>query len=390
MNEKTYEKGRAWIEIDRNNLALNVNTLRGACTKNCELMPAVKADAYGHGAVLISKELNRLGVQAFCVATVMEGVQLRNNGVTGMILILGYTAPEQFELLNKFELTQTVVDFTYAKKLAGVKNPVNVHIAVDTGMHRIGELSDHVEEILQIFRIKQLHVTGIFTHLCADDTMTKRDRDYTMEQAKRFWNLVSYIEESGYHPKAHILSSYGVINYPELGGDYARVGIALYGVLSTGRDTKNCNYHLRPVLSVRVRVASVRKLKKGENAGYGLAYTAKEDSVIATLAIGYGDGLPRELSCGKGNVILHGKKVPIIGRICMDQTMVDVSLISEVQAGDIATVIGKSGSEEISVCDIAEQSNTITNEILSQLGARLPRIQDEIQVTYSGKIIRKY
>ena len=169
-------------------------------------------------------------------------------------------------------------------------------------------------------------------------------------------------------------ASYGVLNYPELTGDYARIGIALYGMLSSRADEKDMPVRLRPVLSVKARVAAVKDLLCGENAGYGFGYVAAEDRKIAVLAIGYADGLPRPLSCGMGHVLLKGRKAPIIGYICMDQTIVDITDIPDVKQGDAAYIIGRTGNSQITAYDLAEQTGTITNEIISRLGGRLERI----------------
>ncbi len=366
---------RAWITIDMNALKHNVETLNALLPVGCELMPAVKANAYGHGAVLVSKALNRFGVRAFCVATAAEGVELRQAGIKGTILVLGYTEPSQFDLLRTYHLTQTVVDYAYALLLEAYGRDVKVHVGLDTGMHRLGEDCANGALIRKIFGMKHLHVTGVFSHLCTDDTDSFQDREFTKQQADNFERTIRDLEAEGFAcGKVHILSSYGLMNYPEFAGDYARIGIALYGVLSTYEDTRNCKADLRPILTLEARVASVKHLRIGEGAGYGLDYVAQKDSTIAILSIGYADGLPRTLSCGKGAVLIHGKRATIIGRICMDQTMVDVTDIPAVTTGDVAVLIGTQGAEEISVCEMAERAGTITNEILSRMGERLVRI----------------
>lgn len=367
--------GRAWIELNKTALRQNVAALRKRIPDECRLMPALKADAYGHGALLMAKELSGMGVDAFCVASVREGALLRRNGIKGEILILGYTHPDLFPLLRKYRLTQTIVDFPYASLLNRYGKKIHVHIGVDTGMRRLGERSENVDEIYNICRMKNLIVDGIYTHLCADDALKKPEMDFTNRQADAFYQVIEALEERGCpRPKIHLQSSYGVFHYPELAEDYARVGIALYGVLSTLEDTEKYKDILKPVLSLKARVASVRNLYRGEWAGYGLAFKAEKDMKIAALAIGYGDGLPRQLSGSAYAVLIHGRRAPLIGRICMDQTIVDVSGISGVKAGDVAVLIGKSGEEEISVCDLAKETGTITNEILSRMGARLERI----------------
>lgn len=367
--------GRAWIELDGAALRYNVSSLAEELPEHCELMPAVKAEAYGHGGVLISKELNQIGIQAFCVAAVSEGVELRKNKIKGEILVLGYTHPEDFPLLTQYRLTQTVVDYPYASLLNNYGKELPVHIGIDTGMHRLGLQSENMEQIYDIFGMENLKVEGMFTHLSADDTMSEEDQEFTHRQIHDFYEVVEKLKDRGYPvPKLHLQASYGIVNYPDAAEDYARVGIALYGVLSTREDTEACRIPLKPVLSLKVRVASVRSVHAGESVGYGLQYVADHEMKIATLAIGYADGLPRALSYGVGEVLIKGCRTPIIGRICMDQTMVEVTDIPDVQSGDIAVIIGTSGEEEITACDIAEQTGTISNEVLSRLGSRLERM----------------
>ena len=376
LSERGKERrGRAWIELDREALSQNVEALLAMLPDHCALMPAVKADAYGHGAVLIARELNRIGVEAFCVASAGEGEELRREGVRGEILVLGYTDPIQFDLLHRCRLTQTIVDYQYAERLNGYGKRLHVHIGVDTGMHRLGIGYEERSLIMDIFEMKNLAVDGLFTHLCTSDGQALKEQSFTDLQARRFYSVVDDLERNGYScPKLHLQSSYGILNYPKLAEDYARVGIALYGVLSTREDTKRWEDVLRPVLSLKARVACVRRLCCGETAGYGMAFTAQRDMEIATITVGYGDGLPRNLSGGQGFVLINGRRAPVVGRICMDQTIVDVSGIPDVKAGDVAVLIGKSGDKEISAGDLAGWAGTITNEILSRMGARLERV----------------
>ena len=378
--------GRAWIELDPGALAHNVAFLRSIVPKGCRLMPAVKAEAYGHGAVLISKELNRLGVDAFCVAGIQEGIDLRKAGITGEILILGYTAPQDFPLLEQYQLIQSVLDYPYALALESCGLPLHVHIAVDTGMHRQGIRCEHPQEIAAVYKMKSLSVDGIFTHLSASDSLRPREKDFTAGQLQAFFYVISLLEEQGIVCKGiHIVASYGMLNLlyrkPEPGfsapeqiaGDYVRPGIVLYGMLSSRPDSDAWREFVRPVLSLKARITSIRMLYAGEAAGYGLAFTAEQDMRIATIAIGYADGLPRELSNGKGGVLIDGCRAPIIGRICMDQTIVDVSHIPHIRPGDVAVIIGKSGTQEITADALAQQCGTIANETLTRLGARLER-----------------
>ncbi len=368
---------RAWIEISRDALEANIAFFRERLPEDCQLMAAVKADAYGHGALIVARELERMGVKAFCVACVQEGIALRRAGIRGEILILGYTHPSRFDELYRYRLSQTVLDCGYARLLGryGKGKRLHVHIGIDTGMHRLGERCEHIDEICELFETPNLIVDGMFTHLSADDRSGERERAFTMGQARGFAAVIAALEERGIEcPKIHLQASYGVLNYPELAGDYARVGIALYGVLSTEEDTLPWQNSLRPVLSLKTRVASVREIYAGESAGYGLDFAADRTMRIAALAIGYADGLPRALSDGRGAVLIRGRKAPVVGKVCMDQTLVDVSSLADVHPGDVAVVIGRSGAEEITVCEIAQQAGTITNEVLSRLGARPARM----------------
>lgn len=366
--------GRAWIELSKTNLYKNIDELSRLLPVGCKLMPAVKANAYGHGAVIITKALADKGIKSFCVASIMEGIELRKNGITGEILILGYTHPSHFTLLIKYCLIQTVIDYSYAMQLNSYGKKIRVHLKIDTGMHRLGERPEQIDKICNIFNLQNLVIEGVYTHLCVSDGSSTDDKDFTQKQATSFYEVLKMLDERGleYH-KAHLLASYGLLNYPELCGDYARVGIALYGVLSNRQDEVRCPIHLYPVLSIKARISIVKELFKGEGAGYGLHFIAKENKRIAVLSIGYADGIPRSLSCGVGKVLINGKFAPIIGNICMDQTLVDITNIPDVKQGDIAVIIGMSGDNEIKVYDLAEQSGTITNEILSRLGARLER-----------------
>ncbi len=374
--QKPSSQGRAWIELDENALARNVEYLRSLIPDGCRLMPAVKANAYGHGAVWIASKLNRLGIDAFCVACLSEGIALRKAGIKGEILILGYTAPEDFPLLAYYRLAQTVIDYEYAQMLGEAGHMLHVHIGIDTGMHRLGIRCENMEEILSVFEMEHLIIDGMFTHLCACESLLPEHRAFTESQIQAFYRVAEILEEQGIPcPRLHLQSSYGLLNYPGLDADYVRAGIALYGVPSTPGDSSLLWEKLTPVLSLKARVTSVRILYAGDSAGYGLAFTAERDMKIAVLSIGYADGLPRELSCGRGYVLLHGCRAPIIGRICMDQTLVDISSIPDTCPGDITVLIGVSEKEEITAAQLAGWCGTITNELLSRLGERLERME---------------
>ncbi len=363
---------RAWVEIDLDNLRHNVKTLRQAMPENCELMAVVKAKAYGHGTFEISTCVNRMGVKAFAVATIEEGIELRRYGIQGEILILGYTKPQRAKELHKFDLTQTLIDYDYSKELNQQGYLLKVHIKIDTGMHRLGFDSKDTEKIQEIFKSKNFNIVGIYTHLCVSDSLLSEDVEFTHGQIDRFYEALAVLRESGITlPKTHIQSSYGLLNYPELNCDYIRAGVALYGVLSSPKDKTRLELDLRPVLSLKSQIVLIRKLKAGDSLGYGRAFIADRDSLIAILSIGYADGLSRKLSCGNGEVLINGIRVPIVGRVCMDQMAVDVTDIQDVAVGDIVTLIGRDGNEELHAAQVADSSETITNEWMSKMGARL-------------------
>ncbi|MCL2807895.1 MAG: serine racemase VanT catalytic subunit [Coriobacteriia bacterium] len=349
------------MEINLENLRHNVTVLKGMLPSECQLMPAVKANAYGLGAVRLCKELNRLGIRAFCVATALEGAELRKGGVKGEILILGYTHPKQLDLVKRYRLMQTVVDYQYAQTLRNYGKRLTVHLAIDTGMGRLGESAHNLESILEVFTYNNLNVEGIFTHLSA------QSKDYTHTQVALFSELLNGLEGRGVGAlKAHLQSSYGILHCPGLNYAYARVGIALYGAAN--------HDELKPVLSIKARVSVVKTVAAGQAIGYGLGFIAPKDMKIAVISIGYGDGLPRALSCGVGMVLIHGARASILGYVCMDQTIVDVSSINRVYQGDTAVILGKSGALEMSAESIAKQLQTVPNEILSRLGTRLTRV----------------
>lgn len=366
---------RSWMEINMQNLKHNVSVLQNLMPSPCQMMAVVKANAYGHGAVKVSKYLNSLGVNAFAVATLEEGIELRRNKIQGDILILGYTDVSRADQISRYDLIQTVIDYDYGIMLDQQNKKIQVHMKIDSGMHRLGIPSDEVDKIMKIFHLKYLEVKGIYTHLCVADSQNEEDVQYTKGQIDCFYQLLKELEYRGIAiPKVHIQSSYGLLNYPELRCDYARIGIALYGSLSTLDDKTKLKPELRPVLTLKSKVAMINEVMLGEGIGYGREYQVDKNSRIAVLPIGYADGIPRNLSNGAASVLLHGFKVPIIGRICMDQLLIDVTDIPWVKIGDIAILVGKDGKNEIQAASLANNAGTISNELFSRIGRRVERL----------------
>lgn len=375
MKNEAFKTERAWIEVNVGNLRHNVETLKKVMQPGCELMAVVKAQAYGHGAVLIASYLNEMGIMAFAVATINEGIALRKSGIRGEILILGYTDVGRASELKKYDLMQALISFEYAEALNIQGFTIRTHIKIDTGMHRLGIPSGELSAVRKVFLMENLKVCGMFTHLCCSDSRHPDDVAFTRGQIDSFYSLTDTLRDSGIIlPKLHIQSSYGLLNYPGLVCDYVRAGIALYGVLSTLDDDTVLKLDLRPVLSLKSRVVLIRKVVAGESIGYGRSFKAGRDTRIAILSIGYGDGFPRNLYGGKGNVLINQYVVPVVGRICMDQLAVDITDAEGVSLGDIATLVGAEGHDELSAPAVADSSGSISNELLCRMGARLPVI----------------
>ena len=367
---------RAWREVDLAALRRNAAVLQGQLAPGCQLMAVVKADAYGHGAPAVARTLQKQGVRAFAVACLAEGVQLRLCGVRGEILVLGYTQPCQAPLLRFWRLSQALVDESYAQQLAAAagRGRLRVHLALDTGMHRLGIPAQQLAALQRVAEQPCFEVRGTFSHLCVADSQSPEAVAFTQAQLERFYAAVRGLLAAGCPVgKAHIQASYGIWNLAPQACGYARAGIALYGV---GSDESPVAHPLDlwPVLSLRARVACVRTIQPGERAGYGLAFEATRPTCLAVVAIGYADGLPRALGQNGGQVLLHGLRAPIVGRLCMDQLLVDVTDVPNVQGGDIATLIGRDGGACLRAEELAAACGTITNELLARLGPRLDTV----------------
>lgn len=367
-------KNRAWIEIDLSNLKHNVEEIKKILPKSTKMMAVVKGNAYGHEMIPISKYLSKLGIKDFAVATLEEGIQLRDSGLKGNILILGYTSIENIQYVIKYHLIQTIVDEKYAFELSKLPFSIPVQIKINTGMNRIGIRDNEVDSIRKIYSYPNLEVLGLFSHLSSSEQYCKEDREYTYLQIYRFETLLENLKKYSIFPAVHLQSSYGVLNYPEFVYDYVRIGMILYGCHSEINMNLKVSLDLKPVLSLYARVTTVKEIEEGEFVGYDRTYQALTNRKIATLSIGYADGYPRELSKNHAVVYLNGSYAPIIGRICMDQMMIDVTNI-DVKEGDIATLIGS--MDEIRAEKVAFKAGTITNELLSRLGSRLKIIAIE-------------
>ena len=375
MENIDLETDRAWIEIDLENLENNINEIKKVISYKTKIMAVVKANAYGHGALLVAKKLLEIGISDFAVATLDEGINLRRNNISGNILILGYTNFVDLKYVIKYDLIQTIVDYNYSEKIKelNLEDKLKCHIKINTGMNRIGERYDNINKISKIYENEKLNILGTFSHLCVADSEKMGDIEFSKMQIKRFNECIKTLKNKGYDIGViHLQSSYGTINYTGLNYDYVRMGIIMYGVNSS-KDSYQLNIlNLKPVLSVKTRITSIREIDTNESVSYGRTYIAGQKRRIAAISIGYADGIPRNLSNKDMLVSINGNYEIVIGRICMDQMLIDITNLSKVKVGDIVTVIGQ--DEKISAEEISDKADTITNELLCRLGNRLKRI----------------
>ncbi len=377
MSDNLSTTDRAWIELNMSNLENNINEFKSIIPKTTEIMAVVKANAYGHGAIPISKFLNSIGITNFAVATLQEGIELRKSGITGNILILGYTDISEIEYVIKYNLIQTIIDFPYAQKINSLKlkNKVNVHLKINTGLNRIGENYNNTDNFIKMFNMSNLSILGCFSHLGVADSLDFDDVEFTKKQISNFDYCINKLKDSGYNPgKLHIQNTYGTLNYSNLRYDYVRIGIGMYGIFNniSHKNNSRIPINLKPVLSLKSHISSIHKIHKNDSVSYGRKYVATKDTTIATVAIGYADGYPRALSNKNINVLVNNNFAKIIGTICMDQLIIDISNIPNASVGDVVTLVGD--IDDISVETISYKSNSISNELLCRFGSRVPRV----------------
>ena len=369
-------KRRTWAEIDLGNLEHNYRTLRALLPEGCKYLGVVKADAYGHGAVPVARRLEELGAEYLAVACLDEGLELRQAGIGAPILILGHTDPIWARELLENRLTQTVADPDTARVLSRTATQLGkrltVHMKADTGMTRLGLLCDEahvdgtVEAMAGMYALPGLDWEGVFTHFADADG----DEDYTMLQFTRFLDLLDRLGARGVKFRIrHAAASAAVLNFPCTHLDMARPGIALYGHYPDPSCEGLDGPGLLPVMTLKTCVATVKTVSAGVSVSYGRTHTLARDSRLATVCIGYGDGLPRRCSDAL-LVSIRGQKVPVVGRICMDMCMVDVTDLPDVRPGDEVEIYGPNAPVE----DAAALAGTIQYELLCNVNKRIPRV----------------
>lgn len=366
---------RVQADIDLSAIRKNIETMHGCIPKGKKLLAVIKANAYGHDAIAVAKALDDLS-DYYGVACIDEGIELRNAGITKPILILGVTDESLYEDLIKYDITQTIFSYAQAKALSDAATRLGktgkLHIKLDTGMNRIGYqcTEEAVSEIVQISKLPNLNMEGIFTHYFKAD---EKDKASAMGQLELYTRMLKRLEEAGItFSLRHISNSAGIMEMPNDTYDMVRSGISTYGLYpSDEMDMEACV--LYPAMSFKSHITHIKLVKKGATIGYGGTYTLPEDQMIATVGVGYADGYPRALS-NQGRMLVCGQYVPIVGRVCMDQTMIDVTDVADVKVGDEVVLVGKQGNNVLSVEELSGMSASFNYEFVCDVNRRVPRI----------------
>lgn len=374
-----------YVEVNLDNLAHNYSEIRRIVRKETQVMPVIKANGYGHGAVELAKLYSSLGVNRFAVSLLNEAIELRRAGIDKPILVLNFTPYFQMSDVAANDLTQAIYRYEDAVALseaaAAMDKKLKIHIKLDTGMSRIGFLpsDDSIENVLKIGQLPNLEIEGIFTHFAKSD---EADKSFTRLQFDRFMRMVESIEEKGLTiPLKHVSNSAAIIDLPEYNLDIVRPGIILYGYFPSD-DVKKERIDLRPAMTLRTIVSNIKTLPADTGISYNHVYRTPAEARIATVPIGYADGYPRTLT-GKGQVYIAGKRVTINPRICMDQMMFDVTGLRDVNVGDEVIYFGYGNRDWPSVDEVAKTFGTINYEIVCMMGRRLPRVYLK-----GGKVVR--
>lgn len=364
-----------WGEVDLNAIEYNMKKIK-ELTIDKEIIAVIKADAYGHGAIDVAPVLLENGASKLAAAVITEAIELREHKIDAPIMILGYTDLKFGKDLIKHNLEQTVYDLEYTKELSKIAKEmgatVKVHIALDTGMGRIGFLptEESFRDILEICKLDNIEVVAIFTHFATSD---EADKTYAYEQLEKFKEFNKRLLDHGVDiPVKHASNSGAIVDLPETYLDAVRAGIIMYGYYPSN-DVKKDRLSLKPALTVKARVSHVKVLEKDQYISYGRKFKTGKASIIATIPVGYADGYSRRLS-GSAKVIINGKFANVVGNICMDQCMIDVSHVGEVKVGDEVIILGQQGDLKFDADDMAEIIGTINYEVICMIRQRIPRV----------------
>ncbi|MGI6581076.1 MAG: alanine racemase [Erysipelotrichaceae bacterium] len=366
---------RCYREISKSNFRDNLKGLKNILPEQTNIIGIIKTDYYGHGAYQLAKIMQEEGVKDFAVASLAEAIELRKLGLEDSILILGYSSKEQWFIANNYNFVFSIVDYDHGVEMIEYckENDIQlkVEIKVDTGMNRIGVNANLTEKQIKIiYDNPYLKINGTYSHLCRSDSFEESDRQFTYKQKEIFDMFLNKIKKLGLKTgRTHLCASAGILNYPDFIYDYVRPGFMLLG-FDVGAVINK--YKRKPVMTWKSQVEMVKTIKANEGVSYGHIYVSDKERKIASLSVGYGDGYPRRLS-NKGYVLIKGQKANIVGRICMDQMMVDVTDIENVKAGDEVILIGKSGNLKIDLNELADLSETIVDEIVCNINVRVEK-----------------
>ncbi len=365
-----------WAEIDLDCIKHNINEFRRFLGPKVQIMAVVKADGYGHGAVDVSRAALEAGASSLAVAMIDEGIELRRAGLEAPILLLGFTGPSSAPLLHEHRLTPILYDPETTQALgswfAERNAELSVHVKLDTGMGRVGlRPEEAVDFITAVVRQPGLKLEGVLTHLAAADA--EEGRSFTENQLKVFDAILETCKTRGIEPSlCHAANSAAALQYPESRYNLVRLGISLYGHYPF-RYAAESPIDLRPALSFKSRIIFIKEVPPGTSISYGCTYRTREKALIASVPVGYADGYSRRLS-NSGKVLVRGKRVPVVGRICMDHFMIDVSAVPGVARGDEVVIYGGQDGAEVTVEEMAEKLGTISYELLCAVGKRVPRL----------------
>ncbi len=377
---------RNWLEVDPNKIAYNLDTVREALPEGCDIIAVVKANAYGHGEAKVCRILEDLGITRFAVASLGEAINVREAGISGDILVLSYVDPADVPEAVSENITLAAISMDYARELSAiaVKNgfTVKAHLKINTGMNRVGFdciTEDQLQEIAAVYNLPGIEFTGIFSHFSSSDDLSEGADEYTLMQLENYKTVLHYLEQQGIDPGLRHISNSGAIGkYPQARFDAVRCGALMYGY-NTAVDAP---MDVKPVGTWKAVVSCVRSLPGNAAVSYSRHYIAKGGEKVATVCVGYADGYKRAMSGREdgphGWVILGGKRCPIIGNICMDQMMVDVSG-TEVKEGDVAILMGSAPGADgqtvsVTADDIAEWSGTCMHDVIASIGPRVERV----------------
>lgn len=372
---------RTWTEISLDAIEHNYKEIKSKAG-DVKVCCVIKADGYGHGAAELAREYERLGADFFAVSNIDEGKELRENGLTLPIVILGYTPAANAQELVEYNISQAVYSLDYAKKLNDncktSKGKIKMHLKIDTGMSRIGFMCQEfprdnysIEEIKETCNLKKLELEGIFTHFCVSDE-DKEGKEFTQKQFENFTTVINKLKENNINPPViHCSNSGAIEDYPETYCNMVRAGIILYG-LSPSPKLKN-RLDLIPAMTLKTTIAHIKYIEKGATVSYGRTFKADKTMKIATVPIGYADGYIRKYA-KDGYMLVNGKKAPVVGRVCMDQTMLDVTHIDDIKVGDEVIVFGDGKNDSPTADTLAEIADTINYEVVCLVSKRVPRV----------------